>query len=298
MDLIPFKTCNQDCIFCQLGRTTDMTLTRGEYVPIREVFDDLGQWLKADGKADHITLSGSGEPTLHSRFGEVLRFVRENSPIKTVLLTNGSLLHLSEVRRAAAEAHIVKVSLSAWDQISYGWVNRPHPEIEFNRLVEGQKAFRDQFGGELWMEVFLVAGMNSSPSDVRRIASLAEQIRPDRIHLNTAVRPPAEDFVAPVSRERLASLCNLFRPLAEVIAEFDLKGKIEVRATEEEIRAMLERRPCRADEIAETFGMHINEVTKYLGILMREGRVSARRVNDFHYYVATARRGDEGSTQA
>ncbi|MEW6665831.1 MAG: radical SAM protein [Thermodesulfobacteriota bacterium] len=284
MDLTPHKTCTQDCVFCQLGRTTNRTIIRREYVPVREVLGELGEWLERKGNADHITLSGCGEPTLHSGIGEVLRFVRENSPIKSVLLTNGSLLHLPEVRRAASQAHIVKISLSAWDQASYGWVNRPHPELEFNRLIEGQKAFRAEFTGQLWLEVFAVAGMNSTPSDMSRIAALAEQLGADRIHLNTSTRPPAEDFVAPLSRERLASLCPVFRPEAEVISEFKTQDGGEIQSSQEEILSMLQRRPCTTQDIAGAFGMHLHEAFKTVEGLMREGRIRAERSSGFIYY--------------
>ena len=294
VDLTPYKTCSYDCVFCQLGRTPSKTITRGEYVPIGEVLDELGEWLKKDGKADHITLSGSGEPTLHSRFGEVLRFIRKNSPVKAVLLTNGSLLHLPEVRSAASQAHIVKVSLSAWDQASYGWLNRPHPELDFKELIGGQKAFRDEFKGQMWIEVFIVAGMNSIPSDVAKIAAVADLLRPDRTHLNTAVRPPAEDFVAPLSRDRLISLCHLFRPTAEVIAEYEAKGGFEVEANEEKIISMLQRRPCTAEDVAGAFGMHLNEASKYLGNLMRKGPIRAERTSGALYYMAV-KRGETGS---
>jgi wyosine [tRNA(Phe)-imidazoG37] synthetase (radical SAM superfamily) len=203
-----------------------------------------------------------------------------------VLLTNGTLLHLPEVQEAACHAHIVKVSLSAWDQSSFGWVNRPHPELSFLQVIEGQKAFRARFNGQLWLEVFLVAGMNSLASDVAKIADLAKEIRPDRIHLNTAVRPPSEDFVAPVSRERLESLPPLFCPKAEVIAEFEAKERVEMQAAQEEIYSMLQRRPCTAQDIAETFSMHPNEVSKYLGKLLRDKRIRAQVRNTLLYYVA------------
>lgn len=286
VDLTPHKTCSQDCVFCQIGRTTNRTVTRQEYVPVDAVVTEVAQWLKVDGNAHYITLSGCGEPTLHSGFGEVLKFIRASSRIPTVLLTNGTMLHLPEVRSAACHAHIVKVSLSAWDQASYEWVNRPHPDLEFSQLVEGQRAFRAQFSGKLWMEVFLIAGMNSTPSDVSRIAALAEEIGPDRIHLNTAVRPPAEQFVAPLSRERLSSLIHLFRPTAEVIADFEAKQKAGLHPTQEAIHSMLQRRPSTADQIAKAFGMHLNEVSKYLGVLMREKRIDAKRLERSLYYVA------------
>jgi len=289
VDLTPRKTCTLDCVFCQLGRTTDKTMTRKEYVPVDAVLAELDVWIKENGKADYLTLSGSGEPTLHSGFGEVLQFIRSHSSISAVLLTNGTLLHLPEVQEAACHAHIVKVSLSAWDHASFGWVNRPHPELSFDRVIEGQKAFRARFKGQLWLEVFLVAGMNSLPSDVTKIAALAKDIRPDRIHLNTAVRPPSEDFATPVSRERLESLTPLFCPKAEVIAEFEAKERVEMRAAQEEIYSMLQRRPCTAQEIAETFSMHPNEVSKYLGKLLKDKRIRSEVQNTLLYYVADSK---------
>jgi len=286
VDLTPYKTCSLDCVFCQLGRTTKKTVLRREYVPIDEVLQELDAWLREDGHADYITLSGSGEPTLHARFGDVLTFVRNHSSIPAVLLTNGTQLHLPEVRKAASLAHVVKVSLSAWDQASYGWVNRPHPELTFDELLEGQKAFRAEFNGTLWMEVFLVAGMNALPEEVARIAALAEAVSPDRIQLNTAVRPPAESFVGPLSKEKLASLCPLFRPTAEVIAEFSSKTEAGLKAGKEAVLAMLRRRPCTSDQIARVFDMHLNEVAKYIGNLLRTGRIHEIRENGDVYYTA------------
>jgi len=108
VDLTPFKTCTLDCIFCQLGHTTNKTLDRKEYVPVVAVEAELETWIKEGGKADYITLSGSGEPTLHTRFGEVLQFVRDQTAIPTALLSNGTLFWLPEVREAARHADIVK----------------------------------------------------------------------------------------------------------------------------------------------------------------------------------------------
>ena len=289
VDLTPYKTCSLDCVFCQLGRTTEKTVTRREYVPTDAVLAELKEWLKNDGKADYITLSGSGEPTLHLRFGEVLEFIHKNSTIPAVILTNGTMLQLPEVRDAAACANVVKVSLSAWDQTSYGWVNRPHPQLRFDHLVEGQKAFRAQFKGHLWMEIFLVGGMNSTPANVRKIAALAEEIDPDRIQLNTVIRPPAEDFATALSRERMEALIHLFNPTAEIIANFRAKPANRMQTNQETIFSMLQRRPCTAYQIADTFGMHLNEVSKYLGNLMRIDQIRTIRKNTTVYYVAKNR---------
>ena len=286
VDLTPHKTCSLDCVFCQLGRTNRKTVTRKEYVPVDEVLEELRQWLKTDGRADYITLSGSGEPTLHSRLGEVLEFVRSNSTIPSVLLTNATMLSSPEVRDAACLADVVKISLSAWHQASYAWVNRPHKQLRFDALIEGQKAFRRQFKGVLWMEVFLVSGMNTDPKDVKKIAALAEEIRPDHIHLNTAVRPPSEVFALPVTKKQLVSLSRLFHPTAEVIAEFKAKKGARIGANKEMILSMLRRRPCTAHQIAAAFGMHLNEVSKYLGNLLKTDQIRTERKNSNIYYRA------------
>jgi wyosine [tRNA(Phe)-imidazoG37] synthetase (radical SAM superfamily) len=290
IDLTPYKTCSLDCVFCQLGRTTQKTVTRKEYITTEAVLAEIQEWLKTDGEADYITLSGSGEPTLHSRFGEVIEYIRANSAIPAALLTNGTMLYLPEVRDAAANANVVKVSLSAWDQASYGWVNRHHPQLRFDELIEGQKAFRSQFKGELWMEVFLLEGMNSMLDDVRKIAQMAEKVHPDRIQLNTAVRPPAETFATAVSQEYLEALTHLFRPAAEVIADFSASRETDVQANQDTIYAMLQRRPCTAEQISAIFGMHVNEVSKYLGKLIRTEQIRSDRRNSSVYYAAVKRR--------
>ena len=135
----------------------------------------------------------------------------------------------------------------------------------------------------------MVSGMNSTPAGVLKIAAIAEQIGPDRIQLNTAVRPPAEDFAAALSRERLETLTGLFRPRAEVIAEFEAKHSDHTRVNQETILALLQRRPCTPYEIADTFGMHFNEVSKYLGKLLRTDQIRAERRNTSVYYAISNR---------
>jgi wyosine [tRNA(Phe)-imidazoG37] synthetase (radical SAM superfamily) len=290
VDLTPYKTCSLNCIFCQLGQTTEKTVARKEYVSTDAVLSELKQWLNKDGEADYITLSGSGEPTLHSRFGEVIEFIRTNSNIPAVLLSNGTMLHLPEVRDAAHCANIVKCSLSAWDQASYEWVNRPHPQLRFDGLIKGQKDFRKQFKGQLWMEVFLIAGINSIPANVGKIADLAKDIGPDRIQLNTAIRPPSEEYATPLSKNRMQSLTGLFHPNAEIIAEFKARQSNHVRANQDTILSMLQRRPCTADQISDVFDMHLNEVSKYLGKLIRTGQIRSDLKKRAVYYLAVNRK--------
>lgn len=284
VDLTPFKTCSLDCIFCQLGTTTRKTDRCREYVPVDAVTAELKTWLESGEPADFITLAGSGEPTLHERFGEIIRFIRERTRIPVALLTNGTLLYRPEVRKQAANADVVKVTLTSWDRESFERIHRPCDGVTFERLVEGERLFRDEFPGRLWLEVFLLDGINAEPGQVKRLAETARLIRPDCIHLNTCVRPPAEADAKPVSAARLAGLASLFTPAAEVIAEFKSEKPVAMQASEDAVFEMLRRRPCTAAQIAEVFGMHLNELSKYLGDLIRSGRVRAiHRDSDIYY---------------
>jgi wyosine [tRNA(Phe)-imidazoG37] synthetase (radical SAM superfamily) len=296
IDLTPFKTCSLDCIFCQLGKTTNKTCIRKEYVPLDSVKEDLGKWLNNGGTADYLTLSGSGEPTLHSRFGELLAFAGSMSDIPTVVLTNATLLHLPEVRDSACNAKVVKVSLSAWDQASLELINRPCKGLDFDRLVEGQKEFRRQFDGEVWMEVVLLEGLNTNEEDVKKIAALAREIGPDKIHLNTAVRPPAEIYAAAVTPSRLAEFTGFFNPVADIVAAFSSRQAKNTAVRGDVIVAMLRRRPCTAEQIAASFGMHLNEVSKYLGHMLHTGQIRTERTtNGIFYFVTDEKKQDERS---
>ncbi|MDF7801177.1 radical SAM protein [Pontiellaceae bacterium B1224] len=286
VDLTPYKTCSFDCVFCQLGRTTVKTTKRKEYIPVHEVIEELGDWLESSGEADYISLAGSGEPTLHSRFGEVIEFVRNTSDIPVVLLTNGSLLKYADVRAAASKANIVKVSLSAGNQALFETINRPAANIALDILVEGLQHFRKEFAGELWLEVFVIWGINSTPKDLSRISELAATFKPDRIQLNTAVRPPAEGFVHPVPKEQLEQFVDVFTPNAEIIAEFSSNAIPSATANEDTILAMLQRRPCTATEISDVLGLHINEVSKYVGKLERTNQIHAAAGESTPYYTA------------
>jgi wyosine [tRNA(Phe)-imidazoG37] synthetase (radical SAM superfamily) len=295
VDLIPFKTCSLDCVFCHLGRTTIKTVSRRNFTPTGDVIAEIEGWLRAGNTADYITLSGSGEPTLHEGFGEVLRFLKRTS-IPSLLLTNGTMLDCPEVRKAAIHADVVKISLSAWDPDSFIRVNRPHPDLSFDRLIQGLMAFRSEFSGRLQMEVFLMTGLNSIPGDVGKIAAWAEKIKPDQIQLNTVVRPPAEEYAAPVTAERLESLRLLFDPPAEHIDDSKTTRLAGSRVDIEGILGVLQRRPCTIEQLTREFGMHINEVSKHLCDLMRTHHVRTHYINTRLYYTVRASAPEIGGT--
>jgi wyosine [tRNA(Phe)-imidazoG37] synthetase (radical SAM superfamily) len=267
-------------------------MDREEYVPAAAVIGELETWLKSGIDADYLTLSGSGEPTLNTQFGQVLDYLRDK-PVPSVLLTNGTLFYLPEVREAASLARVVKVSLNAWDQKSFEWVNRPHQNLDFMTIYEGLQKFRNAFDGQLWVEVFLLAGINAMAKDTEKIARLARDLKPARIHLNTIARPPAEDFAAPVPKAQLEKLAGLFEPPAQLAADFTPRRTSKTIADEASILAMLARRPCTMKQVEAAFGIHLNEVSKILGHLMRDERIRADIRNDDVYYALSNSIGEK-----
>lgn len=279
VDLVPFKTCTLDCVYCQLGSTGKTTLRRGEYAPLDEVLAELAEKLGEGGRIDWITLSGSGEPTLHSGIGRLIPEIRKLSPIPVAVLTNGTLLGLAEVREALAAADLVVPSLDAGTEEVFRKINRPHRELVLDGLTEGLAAFTAGFPGRVWLEVMLLPGVNDSDSELEAIAGRIRLIRSEKVQLNTAVRPGAEAGVEALSPEGLERvrdfLTSLVSPIpVEVVAGFS--GHRAAAADRDLLTAIhdyLQRRPATVEDLAAVFGVHRHQAIKYLGHLKDAGKI-------------------------
>jgi wyosine [tRNA(Phe)-imidazoG37] synthetase (radical SAM superfamily) len=287
IDLVPFKTCSFDCAFCEVARTTALTVERSAYVPTDSVIAEFQHWLADGGEADVITLAGSGEPTLNSDFGLIIDAIREACNTPVVILTNSSLMHLDAVQEAAAKADIVKGSLSAWDEDSFVRMNQPAAGLSLGSMIAGLQQFRQRFNGKLWIEVFLMKGVNDRPEDVAKIASIVERLSPDAVQLNTVVRPPADDGAEAVSRSALQALAPLFNPPAEIIARFSAPDSdaSDSTVTSEHIRAMVSRRPCTLDDISGAFAITTEFAAKRVDALLAEGIIHPVERSDGTYYA-------------
>lgn len=276
IDTIPLKTCNWNCVYCQLGRSVPLTPKRGEYFPQSDILVEVTQELAAHqtGEIDWVTFVGSGEPTLHSGIGWLIRQVKALTILPVAVITNGSLLYLPEVREDLSVANAVLPSLDAGTPELYRRINRPHPQLTFERLVDGLAAFRDEYQGQLWVEVMLVRGLNDSEVALRAIVSALERIRPDQVHLVLPTRPPAETWVQPPDDEGLLRACAILGDTACVIhpasGSFDLG---ETESLVEAIVGIITRHPMREDELVETLkNVSTREVTDTLAELEKSGK--------------------------
>ena len=285
VDLVPFKTCTYDCIYCQLGRTTNKTTQRKEWVPIDVVLSQLKD--KLDSKPDYITLSGSGEPTLFSRLEQLISKIKDITDIPVAVLTNGSLLWLPEVRRSLKPADLVVPSLDAGCNQIFQYVNRPHPDISFSKMLEGLVKFRDEYAGNYWLEIFLLAGVTTPEMEINRLKTCINSICPDKVQVNTVTRPPAENFAEPVPQKQLNDLAAQLYENAEVIADYkSVHKQQDFSARREDVLTLLKRRPCSIEDIAAGLGLHRNEVVKYIEELSSEGKIESKPHNQQLYYKA------------
>jgi wyosine [tRNA(Phe)-imidazoG37] synthetase (radical SAM superfamily) len=285
VDLVPFKTCTYDCIYCQLGRTTNLTIERQEYVPLEEVLSELERKLETGPAPDFITVSGSGEPTLHSGLAALIRGIKRRTDHPVAVLTNGSLLWDPEVQKSLLGADLVIPSLDAGDEATFQRVNRPHPAISFERMLAGLEEFRRRFPRPVWLEVLLLKELTSTPAQVEKISRLVGRISPDRVQLNTATRPPSEDYATAASLEELKRAARAFEGRAEVIADRYATQPDEYRrAHREDILNLLMRRPCTLEDVAAGLGLHPNQVAKHLDELVREHVLVCERDGERVFY--------------
>lgn len=283
VDVIPFKTCTFDCVYCQLGCTTRLLTERREWVPLDELLAELAR--KLDTNPDFITIGGSGEPTLYGRLGDLIDGIKSMTGVPVAVLTNGSMLYLPEVRKELRRADLVSPSLDAGDEIAFRTVNRPHPDFPFDRLIDGMVAFRDEFNGQYWLEVFVIEGVTDTRDQMAKIASCAKRIRPDCVQLNTVTRPPAEQHARGVSRERLAELASVFAPPAEVIAAFPYAVRHPARKVAAgEVVDLIQRHPASLNDVAAGLGLSQSQAEHHIALLIGEGRIEPVRINGGIYY--------------
>ena len=287
VDIVPFKVCTLDCAYCQLGRTSQKTTERAEYVSPEAILAELRETLAQDLKADFITIGGSGEPTLNSKLGELIDGIKKITDIPVALLTNGTLFYRSDVRADSAKADVVLPSLDAGDKLTFEKINRPHEDILIEKMISGLCVFRNEFAGQIWIEVFFIEGINTDTEHIAKIRYAIEQIRPDKVHLNTADRPTAEAGIKKLSPERLLAIAEQLGPKCEVAADFspDRCGK-HIESKAESVLSMLKRRPCSLDDICTGLGIHRNEALKYVNHFQKKGVVSSSEKDGIVFFRA------------
>lgn len=285
IDIIPFKTCSYDCIYCQLGKTTNKTISLSEFIPINTILNELKQKLKENVKIDYITLSGSGEPTLYLKIGELISSIKNETDKPIALITNSSLLWNKSLQENLKNIDLIIPSLDAGDKDIFEQINRPHEKLSFEKVVNGIIDFSNYFQNKIWLEIFLLEGINTINKRIEKIALYAEKIRTDKIQLNTVTRPPLEPYVKEVSMHKINDIKKYFKGNVEVISKFKkINEEQYCNVSMNEILNLIKRRPCSLEDICNGLNISKIETIKYLELLKKENKIKIINENSIFYY--------------
>jgi wyosine [tRNA(Phe)-imidazoG37] synthetase (radical SAM superfamily) len=284
IDLVPFKTCSLDCIYCQLGRTTQKSVERKIYTQKDNVCEEVREALRKTQRIDYVTFSGSGEPTLNSEIGAVIKEVKKITAVPVAVLTNGTLLFREDVQKDLVEADVVCPSLDAASDVMFRKINRPHDALKLDSIIQGLKKFRMIYKGKIWLEVMLIKDFNDSVEELSRMRNAISGIQPDRVYLNTVVRPPSEIYAKPLSSDEMMTVKNYFDNRCEVIAEFHGQKIGEAQNVEDAIIEMTKRRPLTIIDIANVLGVSETNAKTWVNALKDSGKLKERQYKGEEYY--------------
>ncbi|MCQ8893473.1 MAG: radical SAM protein [Methanolinea sp.] len=288
VDLVPHKVCSFDCVYCEVGRTTQKTTSRQEFFPPEEVEDELFTFLSSRPDLDFITFSGSGEPTLSLSIGRVIRFIKGTFPgYRVAVLTNGSLLGDSDVQEALHPADVVLPTLSTVDEEVFQKIHRPAIGISVRGIIEGLCRFRETYQGEIWLEVFLVPGINTGDDDLRALKQEIGRIRPDRVQLNTLDRPGPEPWVRAAGTDELQRAARILG-IKEEEAFPPIRYGETHGSPHEDARSLvveaIRRRPATLEDLVAQTGLHRQEVIKLLRVLSSDPHLKTSREERGTFY--------------
>ncbi len=288
IDLIPKKCCTLDCVYCEVGKTTKLTIDRKEYIKLDKIKEELVHYFENNKDPEYFTFSGSGEPTLNIYIGEILKFIKKNKPdIPIAVLTNGTLLYEKSVRAELLDADVVLPSLDAATEEVFKKINRPAKELSLEKYIKGLIDFKREFKGKIWLEIFILPDYNDDEKELRELKKAILKIKPDLVQLNTLDRPGTEPDLRKATRKELQRIVEFFSlDNVEIISAAPERKNIESYREDKEtaIIETIKRRPCTLDDLTKIIGLHINEINKYLDVLEADNKIETVRLERGVFY--------------
>jgi wyosine [tRNA(Phe)-imidazoG37] synthetase (radical SAM superfamily) len=266
-----------------------LTNERADYIPTSKVLAELNQFLSARPELDYVTFSGAGEPTLHIGLGKIVNFIKKHFPqYKIALLTNGSLFYQQVLQEEVIDIDLILPSLDAADDEVLHRINRPHHEIDLKQIISGLTELKKNQRGQMWLEIFIMPGLNDQTDHLEKLKHAIHQIKPDLVHLNAVDHPGAESWVTAASPKQLELIAAELDWQTEIIARFpDRKTSNAYHENiETAILEMIKRRPCTLEDLSQMSGLHANEVNKYLEVLLKTNQVHVRKMERGWFYWA------------
>ncbi len=281
IDLSPdFKSCNFDCIYCELEASKPTSFIKNP-PKVEDILKELKKALDEFKEADVITITSNGEPTLYKDLQKLIEEINKvKKDKKLLILSNSSMIVSPKIREILKDVDIAKLSLDCVSERCFKKIDRPLKDISIKEIIEGLKKFREEFDKDLVIEILVVAGINDKIEEMKKLNEVLKEIKPDRVDIGTIDRPPAYK-VLPVSMEKLKSLAEVFENLPISIS---YKKDYEVSQkdfTEDEILALLKRRPQTGEDIKRQFSSKSKEI---LSNMLKNGIVKTKEVAGVLFY--------------
>ncbi len=278
VNLIPYKVCTFNCVYCELGKTTELTVERRPYYNADDIESSFTEYIKRVKKIDYVTFSGSGEPTLNTELSKVIGFVKEHYNYRIAVLTNGSLMFRKDVREDLALADVVIPSLDTVKENTFKKLNMPHNSLTVGSMIDGIARFAEDFAGDVWLEVLFVNGFNDSDEELASLIDALKIIKPTKVQIGTVDRPPSYKTAKRVRQDRMMEIftvlsTNLPNISVEMIGSFSGDGENFGGDLENSILKLINVRPCSKEELSVVFGVEPEIMHSILDKLMNNNKI-------------------------
>ena len=288
VDLTPTKTCSYDCLYCQLSRTRYHTSERSQFCDPEDVLKELKAVLSEIARPDWITISGTGEPTLHSGLGFILAEIKKLESAPSCVITNTSLMHLPEVRQELMLADRLLPTISTVNECSFQRIHRPTSNLRLEKILEGLQLFSREYTGSIEVEIFVCPGINDSAEE---IAGLRQYLRTianlESVYLNTAVRAPLESEIKTADQGLLNNFRTALNLGIPVSTAFE-HNFIPPRSSEwnrpavsSDILKLLLRHPCSEKQLEQVLSSAPENILAMLGELAAQGKIKQASNGDW-----------------
>src|SRR5690554_2073076 len=283
VDVVPYKYCTMDCVYCEVGKTTNLLNEPEELVNLADVIAELDQYIADNPKLDYITFSGAGEPLLYSKIGELISYIKTTYPqYKLALITNSSHLMRPDLKADLLKLDMIMPSLDSVNQDIFEIINRPHPSIKIKNIITNLIEFNRSFEGEMWLEVFFIPELNDKPSELEAMREAIGKINPERVQLNSLDRPGTEPWVVQEDFAKLEEFKSFFEAglpdtiMVEIIKKVNQElydNNPSSLETEDKILSTIMRRPCTAQDLSQMLNIHINAINKVIHKLVESKKI-------------------------
>jgi wyosine [tRNA(Phe)-imidazoG37] synthetase (radical SAM superfamily) len=288
INIIPFKTCSYNCIYCEVGKTTNLTIERKSFFDVEQIKSEFVSIVEKAGKIDYVTFSGSGEPTLNSDLGELIGFVKSFRKYKVAVLTNGSLLFRDDVRKDLMSADVVIPSLDSALDNSFKKINMPHKSLKIKQIIDGIEKFSKEFKGEIWLEILFVKSVNDSKDDLEALCDAIKKIKPSRVQIGTVDRPPAYTTAKKLSNKEMMDIYVYMSSKlgsVDLIGSFNKENDVFYDDIERSVVKMINIRPCSKDELKETFAVDDKKIDEIVDKLIKESKAYLQKFGEKTFIV-------------